>query len=175
MSARAAWLGAARAAGATSYIPWRMSSHRCLWRAERTTLIHADNTGCGPGLGSGRRRRSGGRCCTGESRSRRSGHTGEPPDVDADTRYTLRRRWRRTSADGGGLGPARPHRWKTGGPTDIEGPAGGVMSRLRCSRNADSDGRDLRFAGLVQHAVPHHSSARMEQREGCRPGTVGSG
>ena len=43
------------------------------------------------------------------------------------------------------------------------------MSRLRCGRNADSDGRDLRSAGLVQHARPHHSTAPMEQGERCRP------
>jgi hypothetical protein len=61
------------------------------------------------------------------------------------------------------------------GPTDIEEPAGGVMSRLRCGRNADSDGRDLRSAGLVQHARPHHSTALMEQGERCRPDEVGLG
>ncbi len=61
-----------------------------------------------------------------------------------------------------------------GGPglTDIEGPAGGVMSRLRCGRNTNSDGQDLRFAGLVQHAGPHHSTAPMEQGERCRSGRL---
>ena len=42
--------------------------------------------------------------------------------------------WGRRGGTGGG--PA---------PTDIEGPAGGVMSRLRCGRSSDSDGRDLRL------------------------------
>ena len=65
--------------------------------------------------------------------------------------------WGRRGGTGGG--PA---------PTDIEGPAGGVMSRQRCGRNTTSDGRDLRFAGLVQHAGPHHSTAPMEQGERCR-------
>jgi hypothetical protein len=49
------------------------------------------------------------------------------------------------------------------------------MSRLRCGRSSDSDGRDLRFAGLVQHARPHHSTAPMEQGERCWPDAVGLG
>jgi hypothetical protein len=49
----------------------------------------------------------------------------------------------------------------------LEGPAGGVMGRLRCGRNTASDGRDLRFAGLVQHAGPHHSTAPMDS-DGAR-------
>ena len=61
--------------------------------------------------------------------------------------------WDRRGGTGGGPGP-----------TDIEEPAGGVMSRLRCGRNADSDGRDLRSAGLVQHTGPHHSTALMGAR-----------
>ena len=72
--------------------------------------------------------------------------------------------WGRRGGTGGG--PA---------PTDIEGPAGGVMSRLRCGRSSDSDGRDLRFAGLVQPARPHHSTAPEEQGERCRTSAVGSG
>ena len=67
---------------------------------------------------------------------------------------------------GTGEGPA---------PTDIEEPAGGV-SRLRCGRSSDSDGRDLRFTGLVQPArPPHHSTAPEEQGERCRTSAVGSG
>ena len=168
---------AARAAGATSHIPWRMSSNRGPWRAERTTWIQADNTGCGPGMGAGRRRQSVRRSSTGDGRrlGRRSGRTGEAPDVDADTRYTLLRSWRRTRADGGGSSEGWAAPVDNRGPTNIEGPAGGVMSRLRCSQNADSDGRDLRFAGLEQHAGQHQSSTLMEQGERCRPGTVGSG
>ena len=72
--------------------------------------------------------------------------------------------WGRRGGTGGG--PA---------PTDIEGPAGGVMSRLRCGRSSDSDGRDLRFAGLVQPARQHHSTAPEEQGEICRSSAVGSG
>ena len=48
--------------------------------------------------------------------------------------------------------------------------AGGVMSRLRFGRSSDSDGRDLLYAGQVQHAGPHHSTALMEQGEWCRSG-----
>ena len=39
------------------------------------------------------------------------------------------------------------------------------MSRLRCGRSSDSDGRDLVYAGPGQHAGPHHSTALMEQGE----------
>ena len=62
--------------------------------------------------------------------------------------------------------------WRSGscggqGPMDIE-----VACRLcmRCGRSSDSDGRDLLYAGPVQHAGPHHSTALMEQGERCRPG-----
>ena len=72
--------------------------------------------------------------------------------------------WDRRGGTGGGPGP-----------TDIEESAGGVMSRPRCGRNSDSDGRDLRFSGLVQHAGQHHSTAPMEQGEKCRPYAVGLG
>ena len=43
--------------------------------------------------------------------------------------------------------------------------AGGVMSRLWCGRSSDSDAQDLLYAGPVQHAGPHHSTALMEQEE----------
>ena len=72
--------------------------------------------------------------------------------------------WGRRGGTGGG--PA---------PTDIEGPAGGVMNQLRFGRSSDSDGRDLRFARPVQPAGPHHSTVLMEQGERCRPGAVGWG
>ena len=72
--------------------------------------------------------------------------------------------WGRRGGTGGG--PA---------PTDIEGPAGGVMNRLRCGRSSDSDGRDLRFAGPVQPAKQHHSTAPVEQGERCRTSAVGLG
>ena len=49
------------------------------------------------------------------------------------------------------------------------------MSRLRCGRSLDSDGRDLLYAGPVQHAGPHHSTALMEQERGAGRGAVGSG
>ena len=61
--------------------------------------------------------------------------------------------WGRRGGTGGG--PA---------PTDIEGPAGGVMSRLRCGRSSDSDGRDLRFAGPVQPA----QAASLDCSRGAR-------
>ena len=47
-----------------------------------------------------------------------------------------------------------------------------AMSRLRCGRSSDSDGRDLLYAGLVQHARQHYSTALMEQGERCRPGRL---
>ena len=47
------------------YIPGWKSSHRGLQPAERTTRIHADDAGCGPGLAAGRRRRNAGRRGTG--------------------------------------------------------------------------------------------------------------
>ena len=77
----------------------------------------------------------------------------------------------------GGTSTDWGRRGGTGGgpePKDIKGPAGGVMSRLRCGRSSDSDGRDLRFAGLVQ---PWAASldAPMERGERCRPDAVGSG
>ena len=49
------------------------------------------------------------------------------------------------------------------------------MSRLRCGRSLDSDGRDLLYAGPVQHAGPHHSTALMEQERGAGRAAVGSG
>jgi hypothetical protein len=72
--------------------------------------------------------------------------------------------WGRRGGTGGG--PA---------PTDIEGPAGGVMNQLRCGRSSDSDGRGLRIAGPVQPAKPHHSPAPVERGERCRTSAVGSG
>ena len=42
-------------------IPWWKSSHRGLQLVERTTRMHADDAGCGPGLAAGRRRRNAGR------------------------------------------------------------------------------------------------------------------
>jgi hypothetical protein len=54
-----------RPRAAMSYTPWGMSSHRGLQLAERTTRIHADDAGCGPGLAAGRRRRNAGRRGTG--------------------------------------------------------------------------------------------------------------
>jgi hypothetical protein len=95
-----------------------MSSHSGLRRAERTTWIHADNAGCGQGLPAGRRRRSAGRRGTGEGRGRRSGRAGEEPGADADTRYTLRRQWRRTRANAAAVtlrtGAGSAARWRTG-------------------------------------------------------------
>ena len=38
-------------------------------------------------------------------------------------------------------------------------PSGGVMTRLRCGRSSDSDGRSLHIAGPGQHAGPRHSTA----------------
>jgi hypothetical protein len=38
-------------------------------------------------------------------------------------------------------------------------PSGGVMTRLRCGRSSDSDGRSLHIAGLGQAAGPRHSTA----------------
>ena len=82
-----------------------------------------------------------------EGQSRRSGGT------SAD--------WGRRSGTGGG-----PE------PKDIEGPAGGVMSRLRCGRSSDSDGLDLRlrFAGPVQPwaaSLDCPNGARREMQAGC--------
>ena len=51
--------------------------------------------------------------------------------------------------------------------------AGGIMSRLRCGRSSDSDGRDLFYAGPVKHARQHHSTALMEQERGAGQGAVG--
>jgi hypothetical protein len=73
-------------------------------------------------------------------------------NADAATRYTPRslRRWRRTRADAAAV----PVRTGAGAEAPVEDrgrrtPTGGVMSRLRCGRSSDSDGRDLRLAGLV--------------------------
>ena len=71
------------------------------------------------------------------------------------------------SRHGGGASEDWGRRGGTGGgpaPTDIEGPAGGVMSRLRCGRSSDSDGRDLRFAGPVQPA----QAASLDCSRGAR-------
>ena len=53
---------------------------------------------------------------------------------------------------------------------DIEEVRRGVMSRQQCGRGSDTDGRDLLYAGPVQHAGPLHSTALMEQGERCRLG-----
>jgi hypothetical protein len=49
------------------------------------------------------------------------------------------------------------------------------MSRLLCGQSSDSDGRDLLYAGPVQHAGPHHSTALMGQERGAGWGAAGSG
>ena len=141
MSARAGWLGAARAAG-------RRRRSR-----ERRAARHQRGPGAGGEealVGNQARKQLHTMAALAEGQSRHSGGASED--------------WGRRGGTGGG--PA---------PTDIEEPAGGVMSRLRCGRSSDSDGRDLRFAGLVQPARPHHSTAPEEQGERCRTSAVGSG
>ena len=113
-------------------------------------------------VADGRRRQSAGRCGTGGAGA------GEAAALAVNQTQTQLHATHRGGA-GGGPGPSWDRRGGTGGgpgPTDIEEPAGGVlvMSRLRCGRTSDSDGRDwdgrdLRSAGLVQHARPHHSTA----------------
>ncbi len=143
------------------------SVHRGLRCAERTRWIHADNAGCGPGLAAGG--------APGAAAPARSGAGGADSDAlvenQARTRLHVthhglglaRRRWGRTRADAaavpvrlgrrsGGASEDWGRRGGTGGgpwPTDIEGPAGGVMRRLRCGRSTDSDGRDLRCTGSL--------------------------
>ena len=85
--------------------------------------------------------------------------------------------WGRRGGTGGG--PA---------PTDIEGPAGGVMNRLRCGRSSDSDGRDLRFAGHGRYNLQGNitrlppwgkerdfGQARLDRAEGGEPLRTGPG
>ena len=179
MRARAGWSGAARAAGGTSYIPWRKSSHRGLQLAERTTRIHADDAGLWAGVGSGtapaERRASRHR----RGRGRRSGRTGGEPGAGAAIRYTPRRRWRRTRADAAavpvrtGAGAAAPVEDR--GRRTSRGPQSESWADCGAAGARNSDGRDLRFAGLVRHAGPHRSTAPMEQGERCGPDAVGSG
>jgi hypothetical protein len=49
-------------------------------------------------------------------------------------------------------------------------PSGGVMTRLRCGRSSDSDGRSLHIAGLGQSAGPRHSTAPNGVRRGTPAG-----
>jgi hypothetical protein len=141
--------------------PWRMSSHRGLRRAERTTWIHADNAGCGPGLAAGRRRRSAGRRGTSEVWGRRSGRAGGEPGADAATSCTPRRRWQGTRADAAavpvrtGAGAAAPveDRRRRTSRARRRSHAMMSLSRPRCGRNTTSDGRDLRWTGTTCRAA----------------------
>jgi hypothetical protein len=130
---------------ALGYIPWRTSSHsggaayggRGVRPGYMPTMPpegwdrQRSGAGGAPGAAATARTKAGGADglveALAEGQSRRSGGT------SAD--------WGQRS--GTGRGPA---------PKDMEGPAGGVMSRLRCGRSSDSDGRDLRFARPVQPA-----------------------
>ena len=138
-----------RPRAAISYIPWGKSSHRGLQLAERTTRIHADDAGCGPGLAAGRHQRDAGLRGTGGA-----GAGGAAALVVNQARTQL----------------YATHHGGAGGGPDIEEPADGVMSRQLFGRNSDSDGRNLRSAGLVQHARPHHSTAAIEQGERWQAG-----
>ncbi len=74
----------------TSFTPGRMSSHRGLRRAERTTKIHADDAGHGPGT----RHRGGagggpGAAALARGRGRISGSAGGGPGAGAATSYNV--------------------------------------------------------------------------------------
>ena len=142
---------------ALGYIPWRTSSHsgrRCRLRAgigsgaapaERRAPRHRRGPGPEERTDWWRTRRGRGYMlhtteALAEGQSRRSGGT------SAD--------WGRRSGTGGGPEPKY-----------IEGPAGGVMSRLRCGQSSDSDGQGLGRPWAASFDCPN--GARREMPAGC--------